>query len=357
MKNLRRDTLDYLLTDTTPVEISELFTYSYLYNYLHKSKKQTDMIVGMLKDKEVNTFKDVVPFGKDGSTRGWLTTPLTFNIVKADGYSLRKMSIPQPVSALNMYFFIGLYQKDILNTFDNPPYSVRFHTRNNDLVYKTKNRTALIDYQYKRNKRSKKVVEQTGRFFDIAPFHHVIDLERSPRWSRANLNYRLLCKLDFKRCFDSIYSHSYKWIVTRDVVDSKGFTNSSLHAVIDRILQNINGASSNGVLVGPEFSRMIVEVLLQQIDKEVCSHLLQLGLRQGEHYEMMRFVDDTYVFTNDENTQALIIKTIDDKARTYLLELNQLKIDKQATPYFRGNWINDVERYKDKLLQVVLIRR
>lgn len=352
--NLRRDTLDYILTDATPVETSELFTYTYLYSYLHKNKKQLDSVVTQIKDREVNVFERIVPFDRGKKdTRTWITTPLHFNIVKPDGKSLRKMSIPQPLSAINMYLFINLYQKDILNLLENPVFSVRYQSRNSDLVYKSKSRTSLIDYQYKRNRRSKKVVEQTGRFFDIGPINQVIDLTRSEKWRKANLNFKLFCKLDYKRCFDSVYTHSYKWIVTRDVVDSKGFKNSSLFAVIDRILQNINGASSNGVIVGPEFSRMIVEVLLQQIDKEVHSELLNLGIKMGEDYEMMRFVDDTFLFTNDEITQDTIIKTVEEKARAYLLEINQLKIDKQATPYFRADWVNDIEIYKDKVLKVL----
>lgn len=352
--SLRRDTLDYILTDTTPVETSELFTYTYLYNYLHKNKKLLDSIASEIKDKEVNVFESVVPFDRGKKdTRTWMTTPLHFNIVKPDGKSLRKMSVPQPLSAINMYLFISLYQKDILNLLENPVFSVRYQSRNSDLVYKSKSRASLIDYQYKRNRRSKKVVEQTGRFFDIGPVNQVIDLTRSEKWRKANLDFKLFCRLDYKRCFDSIYTHSYKWIVTRDVVDSKGFKNSSLFAVIDRILQNINGASSNGVIVGPEFSRMIVEVLLQQIDKEVHSELLNLGIRVGEDYEIMRFVDDTFLFTNDEITQDTVIRTIEEKARTYLLEINQLKIDKQNTPHFRAEWVNDIEIYKDKVLEVL----
>lgn len=346
--SLRRDTLDYILTDTTPLETSELFTYSYLYSYLHKNNKNLNRILEEIKNKEVNTFNGTVPF-----RGGWNAKPLEFGIVKPDGKSIRKMSIPQPLSVLNMYFFISLYQKDILNLLERPTFSVRYHRRNSDLVYRSKSRKSLIDYQYRRNRKSKKVVEQSGRFFDIGPFTQVVDLNRSERWKQANLNYRLFCKLDYKRCFDSVYTHSYKWIVTRDVVDSKAFGNSSLFAVIDRILQNINGSVSNGVIVGPEFSRMIVEILLQQIDREVQSELLTKGIRHGVDYELMRFVDDSFIFTNDENVQEIIIKTIEDKARFYLLEINQLKIDKQNTPYFKAEWVNDVDIYIDKVLEVL----
>jgi len=355
--NLRRDPLDYLLTDTTPVEMSELFTYTYFYEYLHKNRKSLEEIVSTLKKKEVNVFENIVPFdkvrgsrarGTVDSVRTWLSSPLTYQIIKPDGKRHREMSIPQPLAALNMYFFIHLYQRDILNILEDPVFSVRYHTRNNDLIYKNRSRKALIDYQYSR-KRNKKVIEQTGRFFDIRQFIEAKDVGESERWRNANIDYELFCKIDLKRCFPSVYTHAFKWIVTRDVVDSKSFKNSNLFAVIDRVLQNINGASSNGVLVGPEFSRMIVEILLQQIDKEISSSLSLNNLKQGIDYEVMRFVDDYFIFTHNEEVRRMIVDTIEEKSRHYLLEINQLKVETQPTPYYRGEWLGQSEQYKDKI--------
>ena len=79
----------------------------------------------------------------------------------------------------------------------------------------------------------------------------------------------MCAKVDYKSCFDSIYTHSYAWIIERNIIDAKDAKNSHLFLTIDRILQNINGRSSNGIIVGPEFSRMIAEILLQRIDVEV----------------------------------------------------------------------------------------
>lgn len=348
---LRRDTLDYIVTDSTPVEISELFTYTYLYEYLHANNREVGLITQEIAKKYVNAFKKGVPFEGEGPGIGWKTTPLNFHIVKADGHSKRKMSVPQPLAVMNMYYFINLYQKDILNLFDNPVYSVRYHRRNTDLVYKRRGRKALIDYQYSRDAKSKKAIEQTGSFFDIWKYPSVVDLVRSKEWKNFNLNFKRYCKLDYKRCFDSIYSHSYKWIVSKDVVDSKNFKNPSLYAVIDRMIQNINGSVSNGVIVGPEFSRLIVEVLLQQIDEEVHSELSMKMIRSGVDYEIRRFVDDIFIFTNSIEVEEAIISVVEEKARKYLLEINELKSERQSTPYYKGDWIADVEHFTELLLK------
>ena len=68
---------------------------------------------------------------------------------------------------------------------------------------------------------------------------------------------------------------------------------------IDRILQNINGKISNGIVVGPEFSRMVSEILLQQIDYEVKIILFNKKLFQNKDYSIYRWVDDIYIFANE----------------------------------------------------------
>lgn len=344
--DLKRDELDYILTDVLPVELSELYTNTYFYNYLHKNRKQIEEIAILIKE-QVFTFKQTVPFCSNSSgNHSWASIPLSYNILKPDRKSKRKMSVLQPLAILNIYFFIRFYQKDMLNALKKSKYSIRYHSRNNDLVYKSRsNSPPLIDYQYKRNRKSKKFLEQSGLFFDIGPVGQISNLTSGERWRLCNLRYKYFCKLDYKRCFDSIYTHSYKWIVSKNTVDSKSFKNSSLYACIDRILQNINGYSSNGIIVGPEFSRLIVEILLQEIDSEVYRSLAGKGIILNEDYVIMRYVDDIFLFTNNENVQDKIIDIIEEKSRKYLLELNQQKIEKQTTPYFRGDWLNEMKNF------------
>lgn len=346
--NLRRDPLDYFLTDTLPIEIPELYTHTYFYDYLHDNEKSLDSLRKMLQTQKNGFTKKIILF--DGGK--WSTTPLKYDIVKNDGISQRKMSLPQPLSALNMHLFISLYESEILNYLNSSNYSVRRHTRNNDLVYKQKGGVALIEYLYKRNRKSKKVIEQTGRYFDIGPYDRILDLERSEKWIQANIRYKSFCQLDYKRCFDSVYSHVYTWIVTKDVVDSKKFKNSSLYATVDRILQNINGKSSNGAIVGPEFSRLIVEILLQRIDEDVQNALINKDIVLGRDYELMRFVDDMFIFSANEEIEDEILRTIDTCSAKYILEINKLKTKRQKTPYVRAQWISDVEKYRDGVTSV-----
>ena len=344
--NIKRDDLDYILTDTLPVELSELYTNIYFYEFLHSRKTEIDEISNEFK-KLVFSFSTKNPFMKNSSdNHGIPTIPLTFNILKSDQENKRKMSVPQPLSALEIYFFIRHYQTDILLSLKKSRYSIRYHTRNNSLNYKTRHRKPLlIDYQYSCSKKNKKLLEQSGSFFNIGPVSRINHLTSCEEWVLHNLKYKFYCKLDYKRCFDSIYTHSFKWIVASNTVDSKNFNNSSLFAAIDRILQNINGYSSNGIIVGPEFSRLIAEILLQEIDNEVFYDLLNNDIKLNEDYVLLRYVDDMFLFTNSEDTQNKIIEVIDAKSKKYLLELNEHKIEKSLTPYSGNAWIFDMQRF------------
>lgn len=335
-----------------PVEVSELFTYTYLYEYLHKNKKKLDIIQHNISKNEKNTFfsKDnLIPF--DGRQH-WQTQPFSYHIAKDGGESSRKMSIPQPLSVINLYFFISLYQKDILNVIDHPIFSIRYHKRNDELFYE-KSHSRIIDYKYGRDPRKKKVLEQSGRYFNIRPYYKAQDIQRSERWYCANSNFKLFCKIDYKRCFDSIYTHTYNSIVMKDTNDAKRAHNSSLFTVIDRVLQNINGTSSNGILIGPEFSRMMAEILLQQIDREVFATLSENDIIQGKDYNIMRFIDDIFIFCNQEDTLDKILKSFDNKANKYRLEINQQKTVKQSTPFKNSDWIKDALEYLNTLSQII----
>ena len=163
----------------------------------------------------------------------------------------------------------------------------------------------------------------------------------------CNFQYKYYAKIDYKSCFDSIYTHAYSWIIERNVVDAKDAKNSHLFMTIDRILQNINGRSSNGIIIGPEFSRMIAEVLLQQIDREILLELSNEGIFQGKDYSAFRYVDDIFIFVNEQESLNIIIEKFRLIGKRYLLRLNDLKMTKGETPCLPKEWIEKTRNLSD----------
>ena len=334
--------MDFILTDLLPVEISELFSFSQFYLFLME-KKQREVIEQIINTLRIHKSKgDKVMF-----EHGWGAQPLKFNILKTKK-TLREMSIVHPFSAINLFLFMECYQKDLLNYFENNHYfSIRYHKKNTDLYYKSKSKQATNYFQAASNKIGKGAIQQAGNYFKIFPFESINSFTDSRKWRISNFKFKNYAKADFKSCFDSIYTHAFKWIIVRHVVDSKMANNSHLFITIDRILQNINGLSSNGLIVGPEFSRLTAEVLLQQIDHEVKSMLLVENIAQHTNYEIFRYVDDIHIFAHDKETVDKIIENYTHIGDKYLLKLNELKLFTCQTPCLPKEWLGKTRAISD----------
>lgn len=339
--NIERNKIDYLLTDTMPVEISELFSYGEFYKYLLLHHKKIDAIVNTIKHKKANN--ELLFVGC------WSSMPLKYKI-KKNNDTFRELNLVQPISALNMYLFMECYQKEILAYFNNHAcFSLRYHKKNNQLYYLKKSKS-FTEYTAPNGKNiDREVIRQSGAYFRIVKYNSVVDFTNSKLWQFTNHSYSHFAKIDFKSCFDSIYTHAYKWIIAKNTVDSKESNNSNLFITIDRVLQNINGKSSNGLIVGPEFSRMIAELLLQNIDIEVKLVLAKKGLRNILDYRIFRYVDDVFIFGNTPEILDKIISSYNEIAHHYLLSLNELKLFKAETPVLMSNWVSQTRLLADNL--------
>ncbi len=341
---LERNKLDFILSDLLPVELSELFSFTSFYSFLLEKEQQETLnsMVEVLKKKKASgnsmMFKD-----------GWSTKPLKYYIMKGNK-SVREMSLIQPFSAINLYLFIECYQKEILDYFEKSHcFSLRYHKKNTDLYFKSRNKFTTEYFQPQSRHLGKKAIQQSGNYFKVVPFESINSFSDSLIWRTSNFRFKHYAKMDYKSCFDSIYTHSYSWMIERNVIDAKKAENTHLFITIDRILQNINGRSSNGIVVGPEFSRMIAEILLERIDNEVLSQLSTLGLRWHKDYEIFRYVDDIFVFSNEQKNIDLIIDSYSHIGEKYRLRLNELKLIVDETPCLPKDWLEKTRILSDML--------
>jgi len=341
---LERNKLDFILSDLLPVELSELFSYTSFYSFLLEKEPQRVLASMAETVKAKKAQSDKVMF-KDG----WATKPLKYSIMKGCK-TVREMSVVQPFSAINLYLFIECYQKEILDYFEeNHGFSLRYHKKNTDLYYKSKNKAATEYFQPQSRRLGKKAIQQSGSYFKVAPFESINAFADSIVWRTSNFRFKYYAKMDYKSCFDSIYTHSYSWIIERNVIDARIADNSHLFLAIDRVLQNINGRSSNGVVVGPEFSRMIAEVLLEKIDNEVFIYLSGQGLKWHKDYEVFRYVDDIFVFSNEKKNIDLIVDSYSSIGEKYRLRLNELKLIIDETPCLPKEWLEKTRILSDML--------
>ena len=64
-------------------------------------------------------------------------------------------------------------------------------------------------------------------FFNILPYKSISAFTSSEEWLVLNSKYAYFIKTDYKACFDSIYTHTYTWLIGKDSIDTKEFDNNS----------------------------------------------------------------------------------------------------------------------------------
>ena len=176
--------------------------------------------------------------------------------------------------------------------------------------------------------------EQLGSYFVYKKYRNIHRFFESYKYHRSEKKYDAMVQLDVSKCFDSIYTHSLPWAVLGK--DQTKFSLKESKATFggrfDALMQDLNHKETNGIVIGPEFSRIFAEVILQSIDAELIKQLAEEKLTHKVDYEIFRYVDDFFVFYNKESTQLKIIETLQEILKSKKLNLNTAKIKHYQKP-------------------------
>lgn len=83
-------------------------------------------------------------------------------------------------------------------------------------------------------------------------------------------------------------------------------------------MQHANYKETNGIIVGPEISRIFAEIILQAVDLAILRQLKELyGYSLGRDYEIRRYVDDSYVYANSQEVLEHIITVYQEQLAFY----------------------------------------
>lgn len=177
--------------------------------------------------------------------------------------------------------------------------------------------------------------EQLGSYFVYRKYRNIHRFFESYKYHRCEKKYDAMMQIDVSKCFDSIYTHSLPWaILGKDQTkfnldESKG----TFGGRFDTLMQNLNHKETNGIVIGPEFSRIFAEIILQSVDSDLLTQLtVRANLSHKVDYEIFRYVDDFFVFYNEESTQLKIFETLQEILKSKKLSINTAKIKHYQKP-------------------------
>lgn len=331
-----------LLSDVLPYETPIIFSNQHFYQILvnHKIKFQNDSISWInCKDNLIIKRLIAILFDIKNVSETDTENKLSFSKnelrKKAFHYKIthkendfRDLAIPHPKSQIELVSFYEEFKELIVYYANQSPFTIRRPDRIAKFVYinddthkaKKGNEDDLIE-------ESDKEYKSLKTFFAYEKYSNIYRFYEDYIYHRAEKKYARMFKFDISKCFDSIYTHSISWALI-----DKEFVKNNLKkeldtfpARFDEFMRNTNYGETNGIIIGPEFSRIFAELILQQIDKKNEQTLRNKGFIHKIDYEIYRYVDDFFVFYNEEKTREEVLDNYKILLKEYKMSLNESK--------------------------------
>ncbi|WP_260295515.1 antiviral reverse transcriptase Drt3b [Sedimenticola hydrogenitrophicus] len=345
--NLKKErvVLSDLLPYETPITFSNRFFYDFLIanevscdDRFMKWKETTAEVEAIIclifgiDETEKNKIKTKDGFQEYKNDKTFITIPFHYGI-SHKGNSFRMLSVMHPRNQIQAIDFYEKYKELIIYFSQISNFSLRAPSRIASTRYfNDERKSGSIILANTLDKDGDKKYKNLKSFFGYRKISNIHQFFESNDYHSCEQKYNNMAQLDISKCFDSIYTHSIAWATFgRGIVKNKIATsgNNSLNASFpgdfDKLMQRQNYNETNGILIGPELSRIFAEIILQRVDYNIRSKLSLLNIAHGLDYEAFRYVDDYFIFYNDEVTYKKIVDELASCLNEFKLGLNAEK--------------------------------
>lgn len=311
-------------------------------------------IIFRLADKSPENFKTFTEIhdGKRLSIResrissNW-TMPFNFRISHKQT-EFRQLSIVHPQAQMFVAEFYKLHAPEILYHCSKSNFSIRFPASiAKSIRYKDRLFNENVGNSDDSIEEAEKEYEASGSYFTYSKYSNIFKFYEDYTYLNAERKFGILHKLDISSCFDSIYTHSIAWATLGQEVAKENIKrlDATFGGKFDRLLRELNRGETNGIVIGPEFSRVFAEIILQDIDRSLEKVLFdEHDLSHKVDYEIFRYVDDYFVFCDREEV-ALYVK----RHLSALLKLVKLTLSAEKSEVYERPIITPLTIAKDRI--------
>lgn len=352
-----------LFSDVLPYELPVIFSNRYFYRYLLECGVK-------IKDGRVQ-YNAAIPEGAkqilylmfgcqtENDLSNWrsydpqkTTIPFVYQILHKPTKA-RTLAVIHPANQIEVVSFYEKYRSLILYYCNRDEFSLRhpkkvacyFYYRDrlhNRLLGKKADNIELFFNEY----------ENLKSYFSYESYSHIHKFYEDYLYQHAEKKFAHLVKFDIQSCFDSIYSHTLAWATCggREMykLHFKSKDDKTFGYAFDRLMQRMNYGETNGIVIGPEFSRIFSEIILQQVDSTVKRRLSALGYKPNTNYLCYRYVDDFFFFYNDSEVKDAAMRAFMEELREYKLSISESKTNYYDRPFITG--ITIAKQGIDKLI-------
>ena len=240
-----------------------------------------------------------------------------YSISKDNESEGRQLSVIHPYHQVKMVEFYDCYKELLVEFCHHSNFSIRFPHKVAVWQKKQKGYHKL----FSDDAEELDTQESLKHFFAYRYYRNINYFYDDYRFLRAEKKFSHLVKIDLEHCFESIHPES----LTKAIFGKKQEDCQGSFAYEFCELQQSFGNKSEGIVIGPEFSRIYAEMILQQIDQAVEIELKKLGFERNKDYIFYRYVDDGFLYYSSDFTKDIFFLAYESLLNPYNLKINKEK--------------------------------
>lgn len=329
----RKDYCRVLITETLPNETPIIFSNDGLYGRvmgIHSADYvQKELITNLV-------------FGQSSSLKNNAHSciPALYKIRK-NSKEFRQLALLHPLAQWKIKEFYERYEHLILYHCSHSKASIRAPQKVAGSFFFNNSRAKLNQYKYKDGSvslmRLDELTKHSPSFFSYRGFDRLYKFFESQDYFELEKKYGYMQTLDVSKCFDSIYTHTMSWAI-KDKAFTKKYVgvSATFGQQFDELMQFANHNETNGIVIGPEISRLFAEIIFQDIDIKVISRLENgkpTSLEFGDQYCFRRYVDDVVIFAKNAEIAQRVYACYADTLVPFKLHANAAKSVGIARPF------------------------
>ncbi|WP_175749878.1 antiviral reverse transcriptase Drt3b [Burkholderia pyrrocinia] len=324
----RSDYERVLVTETLPNEVPIIVSNDGLY----KNSKSLDTASTISK-----FIFEYLVVGIGRPKGAGYTIPYSYKIRKSTD-SFRNLSLPHPISQWEMKKFYEKNDKLICHFCGISPCTLRAPKKIASSYFYSNPLENLKKFKHSpvEEENLDELMRYSSSYFSYQGYDRLYKFFRSSLFLKLEKDFQILKTLDVAKCFESIYTHSISWATKEKTFTKHNVgTGSTFGQSFDSLMQRSNYNETNGILIGPEISRIFAEVIFQKIDCNAIESIRgKYKLRLGQEYAIFRYVDDVYIFAKTEDIATKALEIYTDELAKFNLHANKLKEKYYKRPFF-----------------------
>lgn len=336
-----------LFSDVLPYELPVIFSNRHFYRFLlenavkfkdGKLSFKDDICEGakqilylIFNCKSTDELEKITP-----NSNLMCKIPFTYQILHKPAKA-RSLTVIHPANQIAMVDFYEKYKSLMLYYCNRDEFSIRYPKKvacyfyyrdklHHQLLGKKADNLELFFNEY----------ENLKSYFSYKKYTNIHKFYEDFRYQQAEKKFAHLLKFDVQSCFDSIYTHSIAWATNGGKeIYKRNFKNEdyTFGYEFDTMMQRMNYNETNGIVIGPEFSRIFSEIILQQIDCTVKGDLQAEGYKLNVDYLCYRYVDDFFFFYNNDKVKEKALQLFDREMKEYKLSISDAKTKNYERPF------------------------